>query len=174
MLYQNKHVWKLNWPLVKTYSDKVISGSGLSPSCQAIHTIWTRLYTSSRNDDVFKTNLILSVGLQKCKMPTTVLRTVPAAFEIWLGEAIFSKENCVGIQQPRHSSYIVSLGFHHTFYHTLCWQWCSGPKEVSILQFHCEINDLTAGALTDYFNFMPLWWNLTTKSSKVLCEMHLL
>lgn len=78
----------------------------------------------------------------------------------------------VGIQQSKHSSYIVSLSFHHTFYHTLCWQWCSSAKEVSILQFHREINDVTGGALTDYFNFMPLWWNLTTKSSRVLCEMH--
>lgn len=112
------------------------------------------------------------MGLQKRKMPATVLKTVPAAFDIWLGEATSSKENCVGIQQSKHSSYIVSLRFHHTFYHTLCWQWCSSAKEVLILQFHREINDVTGGALTDYFNFMPLWWNLTTKSSRVLCEMH--
>lgn len=163
-----------NWTdlLLKHILTNVISSSVLSPSCHAIHIIWTWLDTCSRNEYVFKTNLILSMGLQKRKMPATVLKTVPAAFDIWLGEATSSKENCVGIQQSKHSSYIVSLRFHHTFYHTLCWQWCSSAKEVSILQFHREINDVTGGALTDYFNFMPLWWNLTTKSSRVLCEMH--
>lgn len=172
-MYQNKHVWKLNWPLVKTYSYKChLKQCSLTElSCYQI-IIWTWLDTSSRNDDVLKTNLILSMGLQKRKMPATVLKTVPAAFDIWLGEATSSKENCVGIQQSKHSSHIVSLSFHHTFYHTLCWQWCSSAKEVSISQFHREINDVTGGALTDYFNFMPLWWNLTTKSSRVLCEMH--